>query len=378
LGVPSRVVNVSTFVPGVVQCFPVVGKGNVPVGAEGVVVNVATVTPSGGGHVVVYPDTDGDGATPPPHASSVNFETGRVVANTAFVALPANGDVCVYSEGSTLKRLLIDVSGYFLPGSGVELQSSQRVLNTRPGDVNVGPYVGPLLPGEEFVVDVGGQAGVPLDAVAVLVNVTVTQAKSGGHLRMWETGTVMPSTSVVNFATGFTKASASIVALSDDGELSFQSFSSGVEGTNSVHVMIDVVGWIEPDSTYTATEPTRIVRTSSGAGVIGPIGQRLESQTLYAVPIEDETLVPTTATAVVLTVTAVNPSDPGHIRVYPDTDGTGMTPPPATSNINYIVGRAIPNLVVVQLPPNRTINFYNDQSNNGTTHLLVDIVGYIE
>lgn len=51
--------------------------------------------------------------------------------------------------------------------------------------------------------------------------------------------------------------------------------------------------------------------------------------------------------------------------------------PTIMSNINFIPGRDIPNMVSVQLPEDRTIDFYTAHAGNGQTNLKVDLVGYV-
>jgi hypothetical protein len=78
--------------------------------------------------------------------------------------------------------------------------------------------------------------------------------------------------------------------------------------------------------------------------------------------------IPSTGvTAVVMNVTAVNPSAAGVVTVYPD----GITMPLA-SNLNFTAGQTIPNLVVVPVK-NGVVDFYNY---NGTVDLIADITGY--
>jgi hypothetical protein len=75
----------------------------------------------------------------------------------------------------------------------------------------------------------------------------------------------------------------------------------------------------------------------------------------------------------------VSPTGLGHLTVYPDTNGSGTTSPPDTSNINYIPGRDIPNMITVQLPADRTIDFYSVNGGVNTfTNLVVDVIGYID
>jgi hypothetical protein len=371
---PVRILDTSGFTPGVVRCYPVVGLANVPDGATGVLLNVTTVGPSGNGYVVIYPDTDGTGATPAPLASTVNFEPGRDVANSAIVAL-ADHDVCAYSAGGTLSRLVLDVAGYIVPGSGITIQSAQRLLDTRQAAQQVS---GPVPPMTVENVQVTGHAGVPSGATAVVANVTVVGPTAPGHLRAWAAGAPVPNTSVVNYAPGQTKANGQIIALSPSGALSFESFTGPGTATNPVQVIIDVVGYVEAGSVYRATDPTRIVETRASAGVVGPIPGPLVPNSVYPVTLTDTSLVPSDATAVVLNVTAVSPTAFGNLRVYPDTNGLGTTTPPNSSVVNYIPGRAIPNMVIVQIPPDRKIDFYNNQgASSSRTDLVVDVIGYI-
>jgi hypothetical protein len=374
---PVRVLDTSSFTAGVVRCYPVTGLATVPDGAAGVLLNVTAVGPAGNGYVVVYPDSDGNGATPAPLASTVNFEPGRDVANSAMVALPSDGKVCAYSAGGTLTRLILDVAGYVVPGSGITIQSAQRLLDTRQVAQQV---TGPVAPNVVNTVQVTGHAGVPSGATAVVANVTIVGPTAEGHLRAWAAGTPVPNTSVVNYAPGQTKANGQIIALSPSGGLSFESFTGAGTSTNPVQVIIDVVGYVAAGSQFTPTAPTRIVETRASEGVVGPIPGALVPNMVYPVTLSDTNLIPATATAVVLNVTAVGPTEFGNLRVYPDTNGLGTTQPPNASNLNYIPGRAIPNMVIVQIPTDgRKIDFYNNQGlSSSRTHLIVDVIGYID
>jgi subtilisin family serine protease len=374
---PTRIQDQSSFTAGVVRCYPVTGLATVPDGATGVLLNVTAVGPAGNGYVVVYPDTAGNGATVAPLASTVNFEPGKDVANSAMVAIPSDGKVCAYSAGGTLTRLILDVAGYVVPGSGITIQSAQRLLDTRQVAQQV---TGPVAPNVVNTVQVTGHAGVPSGATAVVANVTIVGPTAEGHLRAWAAGTPVPNTSVVNYAPGQTKANGQIIALSPSGGLSFESFTGAGTSTNPVQVIIDVVGYVAAGSQFTPTAPTRIVETRASEGVVGPIPGALVPNMVYPVTLSDTNLIPATATAVVLNVTAVGPTEFGNLRVYPDTNGLGTTQPPNASNLNYIPGRAIPNMVIVQIPTDgRKIDFYNNQGlSSSRTHLIVDVIGYID
>lgn len=366
---PTRVLDTWT-IPGRVGCTRVAGMAGVPEGATGVLLNVATVRPNGPGYVVVYPDAAGTGATTPPAGSTVNFEPGADVANTAFVALPPNGRVCYSTQGAPLVRLVWDVAGYTLETSGIVTQAPQRLLDTRDAS-HVGQVTGPVAPRRVYTIDVAGRTGVPADAAAVVLNVAVTGVSSVGHLRVFTGGTGVPGTSVLNYAPGKDKANGTIVALGADGTLSFWSDTAG-----TAQVILDVVGYVARDSAYAGVTPTRVLDTRP-ATQTGPIAGALAPRQVYSMALRGVGPVPAGATAVLLNVTAIGPTSNGNLRVYPDSDGTGRTPPPGASSINYIPGRDIPNQVVVALPSDGRINLYNDAVGSGTVHLAIDVVGYI-
>jgi hypothetical protein len=375
-GIPEVIADVSSFKAGVVKCYQVTGKAGVPSGAEGVVLNVTASLPSGAGHVRVYPDYNNDGASPAPAVSTVNFEAGRDVANSTTISLPTNGKVCAYSVGGTLSRLILDVDGYILPGSGISLITPEKLVDTRSQPwYHAGPINGPVQPLTDYTVQVAGVGSVPSDAVAVIANITVVDTNHPGHLRMWASDQPMPNTSVVNYAPE-TKANSQIVDLSADGELTFRSMTWVPTTMSPVQVLIDVTGYIAADSDFVATVPTKLVETRPAYTPVGLPAGPLTPSKIYPVTL-DTSVVPTGATAVVLNVTAVQPTNYGHLRVYPDTNGLGTTPPPIMSNLNFIPGRDIPNMVIVQLPPGRTIDFYAAYGGYGQTDLKVDLIGYI-
>lgn len=366
---PARLADLSQVTPGAApRCVNVAGALGVPANATGVVFNVTAAGATGPGNAVVYPDTAGNNATTPPNASTVNFESGRDVANSAFVKLPADGDVCVAVQGAKLGRLILDVTGYVTGEAGVSLISAERVLDTRAGSYHVGALTGPVAPGYPSTVRIAGTGSVPWDAVGVIANVTVTGVTGPGHLKVWAADGARPNTSVVNYAAGQDKANGQYLALSADGKIKLESVAA------SAHVIIDVVGYVTASSPIVSTAPTRIVETRASEGRVGPIPGRLATQQVYSVEVPTS-VVPAGATSVILNVTAVQPSGLGHLRVYPDTAGNGATMPPDTSNLNYIPGRDIPNMVVVQLPADRRVNFY---SVNSTTDMVVDVIGYIK
>jgi hypothetical protein len=83
----------------------VAGRGPVPEDADGVMLNVAAISPATGGFMTLFP-CDADRPT----AANLNFAAGAVVSNAVFVELDDSGRLCVYS--SAVSHLAIDVVGY--------------------------------------------------------------------------------------------------------------------------------------------------------------------------------------------------------------------------------------------------------------------------
>ncbi|WP_199423606.1 CAP domain-containing protein [Actinotalea solisilvae] len=348
---PARLYNaIGGAAPNQVTCVQVAGAWGVPVGASGVAVNVTTVAPRGPGHVVVYPDTAGTGQTPAPWAATVNFDPGRDVANAAMVALPADGKICYLIRGATA-GLLIDVTGFTMPGAEIAMQMPQRV----EARTAVAPH-------EAVTIQVTGRAGVPAGATAVLLNVGAAGSTSAGNLRLYEAGTALPSTSTLNYPLAGDKSNAAVVQLSDDGKLTYW---SDTVPWNRPSVYLDVVGWTVDGSSFVPVQPERLVdhRSTFLTG-----GKRLE------VTLPSGTM-PAGATAAVLNVVAVAPGSWGNMRVFPYTTA-GATPPP-TSTLNYIPGEDVANMVVTGIGSGNRVVVYTDQVPWAGTRVIVDVVGYM-
>ena len=73
-------------------------------------------------------------------------------------------------------------------------------------------------------------------------------------------------------------------------------------------------------------------------------------------------------TAVVMNVTATNTTSSGFITAWPS-----GTPQPLASNVNFLPGQTVPNLVTVKVGPNGKVNLFNS---SGSTDVLADIAGY--
>ena len=78
--------------------------------------------------------------------------------------------------------------------------------------------------------------------------------------------------------------------------------------------------------------------------------------------------VPADAQLVAMNVTVVNPSTSGFVTIWPA--GGGL---PNVSNLNFLPGQTVPNLVVARIGAGGKINV---QVSAGTAHVLMDVVGW--
>jgi hypothetical protein len=109
----------------------------------------------------------------------------------------------------------------------------------------VGPSGGPSLGANttrEF--PAAGLCGIPTDAKAVVMNVTVVDETDLGNLRLYPAGTPVPLTSTINFVAGKVRGNNAIVVLGGDGEVAV--FCNMVPGsTGSTHLVLDAFGYFQ-------------------------------------------------------------------------------------------------------------------------------------
>jgi len=128
-------------------------------------------------------------------------------------------------------------------------------------------------------------------------------------------------------------------------------------------------------SSYVPVVPCRLVDTRPGGDNVGPRSTPLGAAESVAFAVwgtNGGCTIPSSATAIVTNVTAVNPTASSYVTIYP----SDADPRPAASNLNVVAqGAPIPNQVTVGLSASGAISAFN---NGGTLDLIVDIVGYYE
>ncbi len=146
-----------------------------------------------------------------------------------------------FGGGFTALRSVSAAPGDVVQNSFVPL-SPVRILDTRPAPENVGGFVGPLSAGGIHTFQVTGLNGVPANATAVVLNVTVTQTSEPSFLTAFPAGTTPPVVSNLNWVGGTTIPNLVTVKLGSDGKVSvFNKFGS-------THVLADIAGYYVPTS----------------------------------------------------------------------------------------------------------------------------------
>jgi hypothetical protein len=200
-----------------------------PDASSSLVMNVTVVAADTSGYATAYPC----GSTRPV-ASNLNFGAGDVVANTVIAKTGAQGNVCLYLSADA--HLVVDTFGFFPPQAGFTTVLPARLLETRSGLATVdgdANGVG-LLPGQTVLaVQVAGRGGVPANASAVVLNVTVDQAGAAGFISVFPCGSTQPLASNLNYPAGGTVPNAVIAKIGAGGKVCF--FSNA-----ATHLVVDV------------------------------------------------------------------------------------------------------------------------------------------
>ncbi|MFB7172556.1 hypothetical protein ACFCYM_17260 [Streptomyces sp. NPDC056254] len=235
-----------------------------------------------------------------------------------------------------------------------------RFLDTRDGTGATKARVGP---GGVVTLQVAGVKGVPATGVtAVVMNVTAVYPTEAGHVMVYPNGQPKPAVSNLNFSAGQIVPNLVTVPVVN-GKVDLRN------NAGSVDLIADVTGYYTDKaatgSALTPITPTRFLDTRDGTGAkkerVGPGGvATLQVAGVKGVPASG-------VTAVVMNVTAVSPTEAGHVTVYPNGQAA-----PGVSNLNFTAGQVVPNLVTVPVV-NGKVDLRN---NSGSVDLIADVTGY--
>jgi len=350
----------------------VTGVGGVPsAGVSAVLLNVTAVGPTANSYLTVGPRPAGSGNVfndqsdygAWPSASNLNLSRGVTAPNMVLARVGAGGAIRLHlSEGST--HLIADVAGWFgygpdADGVGFSGVTPARLLDSRLSG-------GAFAPGETRRLTVAGTAGVPSSARSVVLNVTAADPLGSGYVSVFPAGGAAPNASNLNLRRGVTRPNLVVVEVGSGGAIDL------LVAESPTHLLVDVLGYFGEGGSTTAIDPVRIFDTRTGRGTASAPMRHGEVRTIGVAGVEG---VPAGATGVHVNITVVSPDASGYLSVWP----TGAARP-TVSNLNWRAGDVVPNMAIVGLGPDGTLQVFFSTGNDtsGSGHVLVDVLGWID
>ncbi len=350
----------------------VTGVAGIPAtGVSAVLLNVTAVDPPGAGYLTVFPRPPAIGEIWndqstflfPPSSSNLNMRPGETVPNMVLARVGAGGRIRLLNSTWPM-HVVADVAGWFDTGGsssggfGFTGVAPTRIVDTRSGLGGIG---GRFAPGESRSIQIAGVGGVPPDARSVVVNITAASPSGVGYVTAYPDGTTRPNASNLNLHPGQDRPNLAVVRIGVNGRIRL------AVAETSTELIVDVFGYYGPGGgRTTAVEPTRVFDTRSGLGSSAtPLGPGETRR----VQIAGRGGVPSNATAVVVNVTAAATTSSGYLSIWPN-GGTR----PTVSSLNWTAARDVPNLAMVRLGEGGSISVFNAA---GTTHLIVDVMGFV-
>jgi len=242
-----------------------------------------------------------------------------------------------------------------------------RVVDTRGPN---GDFGGPALQGgtsRSFTIPQGPCAGIPANAAAYALNVTVVPVghHSLNYLTVWPTGQPQPVVSTLNSYDGRTKASAAIVPSGTNAAVS-------VFATDTTDLILDISGYFvspNPPATlayFVLANPCRAVDTRGPQGPLG--GPYLSAGIQRDFPVLSSSCqIPASAQAYAFNATAVPHHRLGYLTLWP----SGQMQP-VVSTLNAPTGTVVANAAIVNPGQNGAVSAYVTDDSD----LILDINGY--
>ncbi|MBV1894678.1 MAG: hypothetical protein KUG57_11555 [Ilumatobacteraceae bacterium] len=350
----------------------VTGRFGIPSsGVSAVLLNVTADQAPGTGFLSVVPkpqrvgDVYNDQATYGwlPATSNLNVAGPAPVANLVLARVGAGGKIR-FSNSFGPTHVIADVAGWFgtggahLDGEGFAGVVPTRVMDTR---LDLGGPKSPIAAGTSRAIEIAGVAGIPENARSVVVNITASNSSGPGFVTAHPDGQSAPNASNLNVLPGQIKANTAVVKLGSNGKIRILAAEADMD------IIVDVLGSFGPyGGPVTTITPARLIDTRDGLGTTAQPLQPLESRSMT---LAGRGGIPASATAVIANITAVGPTAWGYLTAYP----TGADRPVA-SNLNFLPGQTVPNLVMLKLGAGGSISIFNEF---GSTQVIVDVMGYV-
>ncbi len=341
----------------------VAGKGGVPSdGSAGAVAVVATLIGISNQGILTGRPNAGEPST------TMGIYGGENKQNTSFSAvLAVNSDGTIQVSAETNARLLLDVQGYYTantdgtaPGGFVPMNGS-RIVDTRNG---TGTPKAALTSGKTVDLQVGGVAGVPKDASAVIVNmIAANTGSTSGYFTPYPTGSTRPPNSFNYAGGGVATSMQAQVKLSSAGKLTVFNQDSTADLVLEVQGYFTAAG--KGGAVFTPGAGRAYDTRTSGNTVMG----KNETRSIQIAGKAGVPVMGSGINAVVLTITALK-STAGNGNATVWADGTTR---PSTTSINFDETTIRTNTITVPLGANGKVSLNNVAD---ATNYVFDVQGW--
>lgn len=336
--VDGREVGGGPVAAGTTLTVQIAGRGGVPAGAVGAVVNIAAAGASQRGFVTGHP-CDADR----PSTSNLNFDAGAAASAAGFVRLSAEGTACFFV--STTTQLIVDVTGYVRDRGSVEALVPARLLETRentPDGTVDGQFdgIGRVSASSTTELVVAGRGGVADDAEAVLVNVAAVNPSGQLFVTVSPCGVPTPNAASLNASAGSVVNNLVLAQVGDGGAICI--FASA--GTD---LTVDVAAFVPAGGGLRAGPPARLLDTRPLAETVdgdGAPGVPLRAGQVTTIVVAGRGGASPDATGAFVNIAAIRPGFTAFITAFPC-----LEQPPNTANLNAAAGSVVSNGAFVRL-----------------------------
>ena len=163
--------------------------------------------------------------------------------------------------GSAVVAARLDGAGTVrAAGSFEPLGAPARLLDTRQGELTADGQaqgIGMREAGTTLSLQVTGRVGIPADAVAVVLNVTVTAPLAPGYATVHPCTPATPNASNLNYATGQTIPNMVIAKLGTGGAICLYTLAAA-------HLIVDASGYFPAGTIEPLAAPARLLDTRAG------------------------------------------------------------------------------------------------------------------
>lgn len=212
--------------------LPIAGRGDVPLDAGSVVINVTAIAAETDGFFTVHPCL----ATPP-NAARLNYAAGLNRANEIVAQLDSDGNICVFTSATA--HIAADVVGYLPVGTDLSNVTPSRLVDTRSaGETIDGAYEaeGQQAEDTEVRIQIDGRPGIPRDATSAVLYIAAVNPVGSGFITTHPCSDPRPNASSVNYVANTNSGNEVITRLDATGGICIYT-------STTTHITVDAVAY---------------------------------------------------------------------------------------------------------------------------------------